>query len=64
MVVACRRFGEIDRAHCRRWVLERFTVERMADGYERAYTLVPKRSFRSAAPELEPAEYREAEARA
>ena len=63
MVAACRRVGEIDRARCRQWVLERFTVERMADGYERAYTLVQKRSFRSVAPEPEPAEFRESEAK-
>jgi glycosyltransferase involved in cell wall biosynthesis len=55
MVQAVRRVGEIDRALCRQWVLERFSVERMADGYERVYQLVHKRSFRSVAPELKAA---------
>jgi glycosyltransferase involved in cell wall biosynthesis len=55
MVAACHRIGEIDRTRCRQWVLEQFTVERMADGYERAYRLVQRRSFRSVAPEPEPA---------
>jgi glycosyltransferase involved in cell wall biosynthesis len=55
MVQAVRRVGEIDRARCRRWVLDRFSVERMADGYERVYRLVQKRSFRSVAPELKAA---------
>jgi hypothetical protein len=50
MVAAGRRVGEIDRARCRQWVLERFTVERMADGYERPHTLVQKRS---SAPSLQ-----------
>jgi glycosyltransferase involved in cell wall biosynthesis len=32
-----RRLGEIDRARCRRSVIERFSVTAMADGYERIY---------------------------
>jgi glycosyltransferase involved in cell wall biosynthesis len=63
MVAACRRVGEIDRSRCRQWVLEQFTVERMADGYERAYSLAQKRSFRSVAPGAEPAARVETEVR-
>jgi glycosyltransferase involved in cell wall biosynthesis len=37
MVRACRMAGELDRAACRRWALERFSVKRMADGYERVF---------------------------
>jgi glycosyltransferase involved in cell wall biosynthesis len=55
MVEACRRVSEIDRQRCRRWVLERFTVERMADGYESVFELVARRSFRSVLPEPVPA---------
>jgi glycosyltransferase involved in cell wall biosynthesis len=55
MVECCRRVQEIDRHACRRWVLEQFTVERMADGYERAYRIAQNRSFRSVSPETEPA---------
>jgi glycosyltransferase involved in cell wall biosynthesis len=40
MVEACRRVGEIDRRRCREWVLERFTVERMAGSYEDVYRRV------------------------
>ena len=36
-VEAVKRVHEIDRAACRRWVEERFTVERMVDGYEAVY---------------------------
>jgi glycosyltransferase involved in cell wall biosynthesis len=63
MVAACHRVGEIDRSRCRQWVPEQFTVERMADGYERAYELVQRRSFRSVAPEPEPAAYAQTEAK-
>ena len=56
MVQAVHRIGEIDRARCRQWVLERFSVERMADGYERVYRLVQKRSFRSVAADLRAAD--------
>lgn len=37
MVDACLRVGELDRARCRAWVLDRFSVERMASAYERVY---------------------------
>jgi len=37
LVEAVRRIGEIDRAACRRHVEEHFTVEKMVEGYERAY---------------------------
>lgn len=37
MVEACREVSQIDRAECRRWALERFSVERMTDEYELIY---------------------------
>ena len=37
MIAAVRSIDAIDRRECRQVVRERFTVERMADGYERAY---------------------------
>jgi len=37
LVEACGRLGEIDREECRRYVLERFSPARMAEGYERVY---------------------------
>jgi glycosyltransferase involved in cell wall biosynthesis len=40
MVDAIRHLGEIDRRACRRLALDRFTVERMVDGYEHAFRLV------------------------
>jgi glycosyltransferase involved in cell wall biosynthesis len=52
MVEAVRRLGEIDRRRCRERVLEAFTVERMASGYEEVFRVVARRSFRSVAPEL------------
>jgi glycosyltransferase involved in cell wall biosynthesis len=36
-VAAIGRIGEIDRAACRHHVAERFTIERMADRYEKLY---------------------------
>ncbi len=43
MVVACQRVGSLDRAACRRWVLERFSGERMTSGYEDVYDRVALR---------------------
>jgi len=40
LVEAARRVGELDRAACRRRVEERFSVERMLDGYEEVYRRV------------------------
>ncbi len=40
MVEALRRVEEIDRAECRRWVEESFSVERMVDDYIRVYEKV------------------------
>lgn len=37
---AVDRLGQIDRAACRRWVEENFTVDRMANGYVQAYRKV------------------------
>ncbi|HHN72536.1 MAG TPA: glycosyltransferase, partial [Thermopetrobacter sp.] len=36
-VEALGRVGEIDRRACRRWVEERFSVDRMVDDYVRVY---------------------------
>jgi glycosyltransferase involved in cell wall biosynthesis len=37
MVEMTRRIAALDRARCRDWVKERFSVEQMVDGYERLY---------------------------
>jgi glycosyltransferase involved in cell wall biosynthesis len=42
-VEALRRIGEIRRDDCRKWVEERFTVERMVDDYLRVYGTVLER---------------------
>ena len=36
-----QRLQTLDRAHCRQWVQERFSVEQMIDGYERLYQSAP-----------------------
>ena len=40
LVEAIKRIGEIDRAACRKHVEDHFTIEKMAEGYERAYQKV------------------------
>jgi glycosyltransferase involved in cell wall biosynthesis len=40
LLTAVRRAGSLNRAACRAWALERFSVERMVDDYERAYLAV------------------------
>jgi glycosyltransferase involved in cell wall biosynthesis len=40
MVDAIHRIERLDRQHCRGWVQENFSVERMVDGYERLYRQV------------------------
>lgn len=37
LVEACRNVSSLDRAECRRWVLERYSPSRMAAGYESVY---------------------------
>jgi glycosyltransferase involved in cell wall biosynthesis len=37
LVEACKKVGSLDRAECRRWVLDRFSPAKMAAGYERVY---------------------------
>ena len=37
MVETIQRIETLDRAHCRHWVQERFSVGQMVDGYERLY---------------------------
>jgi glycosyltransferase involved in cell wall biosynthesis len=44
MVEACRRVDQLDRRGCRDWVLEQFTVERMASAYEEVFELVARRT--------------------
>jgi glycosyltransferase involved in cell wall biosynthesis len=39
MVDTLGRIDTLDRARCRNWVEERFSVERMVDGYERLYRM-------------------------
>jgi glycosyltransferase involved in cell wall biosynthesis len=37
LVEAIKRVGELDRASCRKHVEEKFTIEKMVEGYERVY---------------------------
>jgi hypothetical protein len=37
LVEACALAGDLDRAACRRWALERFCIGRMVDDYEDVY---------------------------
>ncbi len=39
MVEMIDRIGTLDRARCREWVEESFSVERMVDGYEALYQM-------------------------
>jgi glycosyltransferase involved in cell wall biosynthesis len=39
MVEAIDRIETLDRARCRKWVEERFSVERMVDRYEELYKI-------------------------
>lgn len=41
MLERMQRLQTLDRAHCRQWVQERFSVEQMIDGYERLYQSAP-----------------------
>jgi glycosyltransferase involved in cell wall biosynthesis len=45
LVEACKKAASLDRAECRRWVLERYSPRRMADGYLSVYgRLLEKRA--------------------
>lgn len=46
MVEMTHRIGTLDRARCRSWVEERFSLEQMIDGYERLYKLAVRRHRR------------------
>jgi glycosyltransferase involved in cell wall biosynthesis len=46
IVAALRRIDRIDRSACRRWVEERFSVERMADRYEELYRRIAEAARR------------------
>ena len=37
MVEMTHRVASVDRAHCRSWVQQRFSVEQMVEGYEQLY---------------------------
>jgi glycosyltransferase involved in cell wall biosynthesis len=39
MVEMIDRIGKLERARCRHWVRERFSVDQMVDGYERLYKI-------------------------
>lgn len=52
MVRAVARIDELDRAECRRWALDRFSTQRMADDYEDAYRRVLEGSAVSAPAEI------------
>jgi glycosyltransferase involved in cell wall biosynthesis len=53
MIETIRRIERLDRAFCRDWVRERFSLEQMVDGYERLYKMAvtdsgrPKRKPKS-----------------
>jgi glycosyltransferase involved in cell wall biosynthesis len=49
LVEACRKVGGLDRAECRRWVVERFSPSRMAEGYESVYQELVAEGAREAA---------------
>jgi glycosyltransferase involved in cell wall biosynthesis len=40
LVEACQMVGQLDRQACREWALERYSVQRMVDDYERIYQRV------------------------
>jgi glycosyltransferase involved in cell wall biosynthesis len=40
LVEAISRIGEIDRARCRKRVEEKFTIQKMVEGYEKVYTSI------------------------
>jgi glycosyltransferase involved in cell wall biosynthesis len=44
MIEAVQRIDRLDRALCREWVREHFSVERMVDGYERLYKMAVRGS--------------------
>jgi glycosyltransferase involved in cell wall biosynthesis len=56
MVEAVKRIDVIDRADCRRWVEQRFSVERMVDGYEQVYAELQRGRRVSNAAQKGPAE--------
>ncbi len=43
MVEAVKKIGTIERAQCREWVEQNFSVEKMVDGYEALYTKLSKK---------------------
>jgi glycosyltransferase involved in cell wall biosynthesis len=45
MVEMLDRIETLDRARCREWVEEHFSVERMVDGYEKLYKLAASRGW-------------------
>jgi glycosyltransferase involved in cell wall biosynthesis len=48
MVETIDRMETLDRARCREWVEERFSVERMVDTYERLYKIAAGGSWSEA----------------
>lgn len=53
MVQAIKKIDQIDREECRKWVKERFTMEKMIDGYEEIFNKILKRKKFSRAPEAQ-----------
>ena len=53
MVEMTHRVATLDRARCRSWVQERFSIEQMVDGYEQLYRKAI-RGQRNRKAELEP----------
>ncbi len=54
LIDALKQVGRIDRADCRRWAEEHFSVERMTTEYEKVYEMLatdhPRSSSVSASP--------------
>lgn len=53
MVQAIKKIDQIDREECRKWVKERFTMEKMIDGYEEIFYKILKRKKFSRAPDAQ-----------
>ncbi|PIS39791.1 MAG: glycosyl transferase [Candidatus Nealsonbacteria bacterium CG08_land_8_20_14_0_20_38_20] len=43
LIEAIKKIGQIDRQECRRWVEEKFTIEKMVDNYEKLFYKILKK---------------------
>ena len=46
MTKAIKKIGQIDRKECRKWVEEKFSLEKMVDNYEKLYRKILKKKHR------------------